>query len=176
MSPGPASRASITSAASTADRNLATPASRAEPPASAVTTLIQARPLAPQRWQVATSSSMRLRGSVSAPPVRQIPLTHGAWNTRAWVPAKIGVSSASSMPKRMSGLSEPKRSMASCQVMRSNSPGSCPATSMVASATAFVTKPSTSSRSTNDASTSSWENSNWRSARRSSSRRQRAIW
>ena len=45
MSPGRASRASITLVASAADRNLATPASRAEPPASAVTTLIQARAL-----------------------------------------------------------------------------------------------------------------------------------
>ena len=176
MSPGRASRVSITAAASAADRNLATPPSRAEPPSSVGTTLIQARPLAPHRWQVATSSSTRLRGRVSAPPVRQIPFTQGAWNTRAWVSAKIGVNSASSMPKRVSGLSDPKRSMASCQVMRSNVPGSCPVTSTVASATALVTKPSTSSRVTNDASTSSWENSNWRSARRSSSRRQRAIW
>ena len=117
MSPGPAPRAWITLAASSGERNLATPPSRAEPPPSAATTRIQAKPLAPQRWQVATNSSTRLRGSASAPPVRQIPFTHGAWNTRALVPAKIGVSSASSMPKRVSGLSEPKRSMASCQVM-----------------------------------------------------------
>ena len=39
------------------------------------------------------------------------------------------------MPKRMSGLSEPYRSMASCQVMRSISPGRSPVTASVASAT-----------------------------------------
>ena len=82
------------------------------------------------------------------------------------------------MPKRTSGLSTPKRSMASCHVRRGNGVVMAPrkpladhAEEMARSSTA-----KTSSSSTKDISRSSWVNSGWRSARRSSSRMQRAIW
>ena len=101
----------------------------------------------------------------------------GARNARASVPANTAVSSTNSMPKRTSGLSEPKRSAASSQVIIAiGVDGRSPVAASVAAATASEMKPSTSSWSTNDASASSWVNSNWRSARRSSSRANRAIW
>ena len=49
------------------------------------------------------------------------------------------------MPKRRSGLSTPKRSMASCQVMRSMADGRSPTAASVASTTASVTASWTSS-------------------------------
>ena len=51
-------------------------------------------------------------------PGTRMPLTHGAWKALNSVAAKTSVSSTSSRPKRTSGLSDPKRSCASCQVMR----------------------------------------------------------
>ena len=80
------------------------------------------------------------------------------------------------MPKRRSGLSVPKRSRASFQVIVTIAGGRSPLAANVASMTASLTKSRTSSWPTKEASMSSWVNSNWRSARRSSSRRQRAIW
>ena len=80
------------------------------------------------------------------------------------------------MPKRRSGLSVPKRSSASAQVMRSIGGGRSPVAASAASSTASDTKAITSSWVAKEHSMSSWVNSNWRSARRSSSRRQRAIW
>ncbi len=112
-----------------------------------------------------------------------MPFTHGALKALNSVAAKTDVSSTSSMPKRVSGLSEPKRSRASCQVMAGNTvvpsaepAGRSPVAASVAAATASEMKASTSAWLTKLASASSCMNSNWRSARRSSSRRQRAIW
>ena len=105
-----------------------------------------------------------------------MPLTVWPRNALNSVAANTSVSSTSSMPKRMSGLSEPKRSMASCQVICGISPTSAPATAPAQARIASDTNASTSSCPTKLASTSSCMNSNWRSARRSSSRRQRAIW
>ena len=102
--------------------------------------------------------------------------TVGAAKARTSVLAKIPESSTSSMPKRRSGLSVPKRSIASVHVICSIGPGRSPVAASAASSTASLTKASTSAWFTNDASMSSWVNSNWRSARRSSSRMQRAIW
>ena len=135
MSPGWASSAAMTCDDSSADRNLATPASRAGPDSPSMT-FIHARPFAPQRWQVSTRASIWLRLSASTPPSMRMPFTQGAWNTRASVPSKIGVSSTSSIPNRVSGLSEPYRSCASSQVMRANSVGRWPVTASAALATA----------------------------------------
>ena len=85
--------------------------------------------------------------------------------------------STSSMPKRRSGLSVPKRSMASCHVMRLDGRRALAHRRLGGvERRPRRRRPCTSSWVTNDASMSSWVNSNWRSARRSSSRRQRAIW
>jgi hypothetical protein len=52
--------------------------------------------------------------------------TWGAWNTRNGVSAKYAVRSTSSRPKRRSGLSDPKRVIASAYVIVGISPISCP--------------------------------------------------
>ena len=84
--------------------------------------------------------------------------------------------SFSSKPKRMSGLSEPKRSIASRQGRRRK--GVWTSTSSTSLNTRFR-KPSwmdmMSSSLVKDISRSIWVNSGCRSARRSSSRKQRAI-
>jgi hypothetical protein len=83
----------------------------------------------------------------------------------------------SSSPNRMSGLSTPKRSIASLQAMRGNGVGSSTwSASRNVSASARSQAAKTSSSSTKDISMSSCVNSGWRSARRSSSRKQRATW
>ena len=76
----------------------------------------------------------------------------------------------------MSGLSTPKRSIASCHVIRSIGGGRSPVTASAAASTASLMASSTSSWDTKLISASSCMNSYWRSARRSSSRKQRAIW
>ena len=86
---------------------------------------------------------------------------HDALNALKPVSAKTSVSSTSSMPKRTSGLSEPKRSMASRQVMRGISASCSPVTSATTAATAAVIAASTSSWLAKLISASSWVNSNW---------------
>ena len=61
------------------------------------------------------------------------------------VPAKASVSSTSSMPKRRSGLSTPKRSIASCQVIRSMVGGRSPVAASAPASTASEIAASTSS-------------------------------
>ncbi len=172
-------------ACSASDRNLATGelSDGTVPPSAGGSTRIHTRPLAPQSlaWSVRSSSWLRV---LSAPPSTRMPLTAAAWNALNSVAEKIEVRSTSSMPKRTSGLSVPKRSSASCQVICGNidrvaghgRPGRSPVAASVAAATASEMKASTSAWLTKLASASSCMNSNCRSARRSSSRRQRAIW
>ena len=61
------------------------------------------------------------------------------------VPANTSVSSTSSMPKRRSGLSTPKRSIASCHVIRSIGRAARPSTASAAASTASEIAASTSS-------------------------------
>ncbi len=87
------------------------------------------------------------------------------------------MTSAISHPKRVSGLSEANRSIASSWVRRGNGTGS---SSRMTSRQTAANIPSISSKSssgwTNASSMSSWVNSAVRSARVASSRKQRAIW
>ncbi len=98
-------------------------------------------------------------------------------DTLAWLVANTSVRSQSSSVIRVSGLSDPKRSIASRYVMRRN--GRSRATPPASAQPRTVTSSSTartSSTPTKDISRSTWVNSSWRSARSSSSRKQRAIW
>ena len=77
------------------------------------------------------------------------------------------------MPKRMSGLSDPYRSMASAKVSRGNgsfSSGRSGSTSFATRVTTRSTVEITSSSATKLISMSTWVCSGWRSPRRSSSR------
>ena len=96
---------------SSSERNLATGEFTVVEPSSAASTRIHTRPLAPQRLARSVRSSSRLR--VVSPRRRRgrMPLMHDALNALNSVSANTSVSSTSSMPKRTSGLSEPKRSM-----------------------------------------------------------------
>ncbi len=96
----------------TADRNLAT----GELTPSGVT-LIQTSPLAPACFASAVRSSSSLRDIEPAPETRSAltaPPLATTW-AKAWnsPPAKSAETSASSIANRKSGLSEPKRAMAS---------------------------------------------------------------
>ena len=76
----------------------------------------------------------------------QMPLMQAApANALNSVPAKRGVNSMSSIANRRSGLSIPKRFIASCHVMRSISGGASPVTAMAAATTARPMFSSTSS-------------------------------
>ena len=120
---------------------------------------------------------MSLRERLS-PPSTLMALTMAAWaKSLKPEPLVASVSSTSSMPKRVSGLSTPKRRMASSQVMRLKGVAiSLPKTSLKRRATRFSARVMTSSSRTKLSSMSTWVNSGWRSARRSSSRKQRTIW
>src|ERR671923_1166666 len=86
--------------------------------------LTQATPLAPKVAASGDRSSKSFRES-SPPFGIQIPLTTppfwmAAENTLAWEVSRASVKLLSSNPKRVSGLSEPYRDIASCQVKRRN--------------------------------------------------------
>ena len=94
-------------------------------------------------------------------------------------PVSAGARSNSSIAKRRSGLSEPKRSIASSYSNTGNGIsriGRSGAVALVTSMTMCSMKAITVASSTKLISRSSWVNSGWRSPRRSSSRKQRAIW
>ena len=162
---------------SASDRNFATGDSTA-PPAC---TFIHTRPLAPIFFARSVSASSLLRpyaaasGYVAAST--RIPLMdcapEKALNS---VEANSCVSSTNSIPNRRSGLSTPKRSIASRHVMRSIVGGFSPVTASAAAVTARPMNSRTSSCETKDISASSCMNSYWRSARKSSSRKHFAIW
>ena len=155
------------------ERNLATGDSN-DPSAVA---LSHTRPLAPSDLARSVSLSSWLRPYSAAAPLTLMPLIDAAEaNALNSVPAKASVSSTSSIPKRRSGLSTPKRSIASCHVIRSIVGGRSPVAASAAASTASEIAASTSSWPAKLISASSCMNSYWRSARRSSSRRHRAIW
>lgn len=176
-SPALAPSADTSADFSESERNFAT----GESSAPASPTFIHTRPLAPSCLARSVSWSSLLRpiaaasGYVAASTRR--PLMHPAEaNALNPVPANTAVSSTSSIPKRRSGLSDPKRFIASCHVMRSIGGGVVPVAARAAAITAREIASSTSSLSTKLISASSCVNSYCRSARRSSSRKQRAIW
>ena len=137
-----------------------------------------ARPFAPNRFARSVSSSISRRVAPPMPgatiALTRPPDASASSNTRnPEPPSSAGARSTSSMPKRMSGLSEPNRSMTSSYVNTGN--GTCRIgrsgvvallTSMATSSTKRITVAS----STKLISRSSWVNSGWRSPRRSSSR------
>ena len=129
-SPTSASIVLLRSACSPSVRNLATGELR-----PSFKTFIHTRPLAPHSLHWSVRSSNRLR-DVSAPPGTRMPFTQGAWNARNSVSANTPVNSTSSIPNRMSGLSVPKRSIASSHDIRGISPGRSPVTASAADATA----------------------------------------
>ena len=117
------------------DRNLATGDSN-EPSAA---TFSHTRPLAPSALARSVSLSSWLRPYSAAAPGTRIPLIAAApANALNSVAANTSVSSTSSMPKRRSGLSTPKRSIASCHVIRSISGGRSPVTASAAASTASL--------------------------------------
>ena len=176
-SPGSAFVRSSRRTASSSDRWRASgPSSPGPGPAPPLsTTRNQASPAAPAFLACAVSSSSLERGR-TAPSCTTIAFVAGDEKALTSVRSKTGVRSTSSMPKRRSGLSVPKRSSASAHVMRSIGGGRSPVAASAASSTTSATKPITSSWLAKEHSMSSCVNSNCRSARRSSSRRQRAIW
>ena len=94
-------------------------------------------------------------------------------------PVSAGARSNSSMANRMSGLSEPKRSIASSYSNTGNGTSRIGRSGVVALLTSMIIcsmNPRTVASSTKLISRSSWVNSGWRSPRMSSSRKQRAIW
>ncbi len=104
-------------------------------------TRIHTSPAAPSWRALSTSESSRLRGRVArserhGSPARP-PRRLKALNS---VPATASVKSTSSIAKRRSGLSVPKRSRASFQVIVTISGGRSPVTAVVASITASLTK------------------------------------
>ena len=107
------------------------------------------------------------------PPSLRAPSAITLRGERAWM-AEV---SMSSRPKRRSGLSEPKRLMASRKVSRGKGVRiSVPRHSFHRARNRPSTASNTSSSLTKLISRSIWVCSGWRSARRSSSRRQRASW
>ena len=122
-----------------------------------------ASPFAPKSLAKSTSLSIFLRGMDPCPlaliPRTDPPFSIAPVNTPKPQFFTTSVTSCNSMPKRVSGLSEPKRSIASCQVIRWI--GSCTSTSislnMRCSSLSFTSI--TSSTSTKDNSISIWVNS-----------------
>ncbi len=140
------------------------------PPSSPSTPKVTyASPRAPRCLAHSCQASNARRGWSAPPGITTAP-TCSAWKTRNPVPAKYPVRSASSSPKRRSGLSDPYRDIASANVIRGTSPTSTPSTPCQIARTTASPTSMTSSWSTNDISMSSWVNSGWRSARKSSSR------
>ena len=90
-------------------------------------TFSHTRPLAPSDLARSVSLSSWLRPYSPAAPGTRMPLIAAApANALNSVAPNTSVSSTSSRPKRRSGLSTPKRSIASCHVMRSISGGRSP--------------------------------------------------
>ena len=109
-SPGPAPAAAGSPDRSSADRCRATgPESETCPPASMST---YARPRAPRALAHSCQLSSSRRDWAAPPGMTTAP-TWGAWKTRNEDCAKYPVRSASSQPKRRSGLSEPNLAIAS---------------------------------------------------------------
>ena len=159
-----------------ADRNLATPPSRAGASRSPATTRIHARPLAPQSLAWSTRPSICLRVSVAAV------LEPDALDARRL--EHVGLGLGEDLGELDQLHAEADVGLVGAEALLRLLPGHPGDVADVASrarraprpAPQSVTKASTSSWPTNEHSMSSWVNSNWRSARRSSSRRQRAIW
>ena len=145
---------------SASDKNLATGDSTAE----SAPTFIHTRPFAPIFFARSVRASSLLRpyaaasGYVAAST--RMPLMHSApANALNSVAEKSGVNSTNSIPKRKSGLSIPKRSIASRHVIRSMVGGASPVTAVAAATTARPMNSRTSSWDTNDISASNCMNS-----------------
>ena len=142
---------------------------------------IYARPFAPYVFANSTRASIFLRGIAPCPyaliPRTDPPFSSAPVNTPNPQPLTTSLISFNSIPKRRSGLSEPKRFIASIHVIRRI--GSFTSTSRIslnnfARSLSFTSI--TSSTSTKDNSISICVNSGCLSARRSSSRKHLAIW
>ena len=145
-----------------------------------VVNAIQAMPFAPFSAAMSASFSTSPRLQSPAPFALMAfttpPDCATLENTLKPVSLTMSVMSCSSMPKRVSGRSLPKRSMASEYCMRcSGKTCSTPTASSTSAITPSIMS-MTSSPCTKLISMSTWVNSGWRSARRSSSRKHRAIW
>ncbi len=169
-SPGLPDSAVVTPSSSSGERNLAT-GERSDPSSS---TTIHTSPLAPSSFARSVRASIRdLVDSIgpalsprTTPPDSSAPL-----NARNSESAKTADRSTISIPNRMSGLSDPYRSIASCHVSLGNGvSSSSPLTARETSTTICSSTSRTSSRSQKDPSKSSWANSTCRSDRKSSSR------
>ena len=99
----------------------------------------------------------------------------GPWNTLKSTSFTISATSTISNGLRKSGLSEPKRRIASCQVITGNLPKSTPIISCHKPCTIRSIISRTSGAVKKEVSTSIWVNSGWRSARKSSSRKHFTI-
>ena len=140
--------------------------------------LTYTNPFAPTcgRFTKSVSSSSCLRVYEAQPGTQIPPIYSALLNTAKSLVRARRVRSANFIPKRISGLSQPYCSIASCHVIRGNAGISIPLISLKRWRIISSKIPSTSSRSTNDISQSIWVNSGWRSARRSSSRKHFTIW
>ena len=140
-----------------------------------------ASPFAPQPFACSTSLSIFLRGIFACPstliPRTEPPFSRAPVNTPKPQSFTTSETSQSSIPKRVSGLSEPNLSIASCQGIRLNGISTSTLTTSLKRCFNSLSFTSiTSSISTNESSISACVNSGCLSARRSSSRKHRAIW
>mmetsp|Transcript_55897 Transcript_55897/g.144215 ORF Transcript_55897/g.144215 Transcript_55897/m.144215 type:complete len:272 (-) Transcript_55897:8-823(-) len=139
---------------------------------------IQMRALAPDSWPVAVfSNSFSFLPDHSAKPLQHMAMTISASSKILKSrPLAAPVMSTSSMLNLKSGLSIPKRSMASVYSMRSKGGNSCCTTSLKIKRIMSSNSRRMSSCATKDISQSICVNSGCLSARNSSSRKHLTIW